>query len=67
MRQLLQGEIQLEEDTALETPLTNSALLRTVFPHRQGLTQAEVVELLKYDELVNEEGEKAQETSKTNT
>lgn len=67
MQQLLRGEIQLEEDSVLEAPLTNSVLVRTVFPHRQGLTQAEVVELIKYDELVKEASETDQDTSNTDT
>lgn len=67
MQQLLRGEIQLEEDSVLETPLTNSVLIRTVFPHKQGLTQAEVVEFVKYDELVKEESQTGQDTSNTDT
>lgn len=67
MQQLLSGEIQLPEDSSLEAPLANSALLRTVFPHKQGLIQAEVVEFVKYDELKNEDCEKDQETNTTNT
>lgn len=63
MRQLLGGEIEIEEDIALlETPVQNSAVLRTVLPHKQALTEGEVVSLLKHDQLNSSSSDKETES-----
>lgn len=54
MQQLLEGDIQVEETAALDTLLPNSVFLRTVFPHKQALTQGEAVDLVKYDQLLSD-------------
>lgn len=52
MRQLLSGAIEIEEEIALlDTPVQNSAVLRTVLPHKHALTEGEIVNLLKHDQL----------------
>ncbi|KAF2897342.1 hypothetical protein ILUMI_08837 [Ignelater luminosus] len=58
MQQLLSGvsSCAVEDDT-LDTPCKDSAILRTLAPEKQALTQGERVPLVEYNELVNEEVE----------
>lgn len=58
MQQLLSGvsSCAVEDDT-LDVPCKDSAILRTLAPEKQALTQGERVPLVEYNELVNEEAE----------
>lgn len=59
MLHLMNGDYDDSEELDLNTPVENSSILRTIAPHRQALTQGELVELVKYDQLVDEEAEDA--------
>lgn len=64
LQQLLNGDINLEENLTLEAPLSNSALLRTILPQKQALTQGEIVQFAKYDQLVDSYVDKEIETER---
>lgn len=55
MQELLSDVLRINEDSDLDIPVENSAILRTLAPQKQALTQGELVELVKYDQLVNED------------
>lgn len=59
MHQLMYGGNNTvnEEDLELDEPINNSHLLRTFLPQKQALNQGEVVELVKYDQLSNEDSD----------
>lgn len=53
--QLLNGITEFDlEQSELEEPVNSSTILRTIAPERQALTQGELVELVKYDQLEEE-------------
>lgn len=52
MQQLLAGENVVEAEPELNQPVNN---LRNLLSSRQALNQGEVVDLLKHDQLENEE------------
>lgn len=54
MRELMKSEDFPDETLTLDIPIENSTILRTLLPQRQALTQGELVELVKYDQLVDE-------------
>lgn len=54
MQALLNSDNLSEEIINLDTPVENSAILRTILPQRQALTQGELFELVQYDQLINE-------------
>lgn len=59
--QLLNGITEFDlEQSELEEPVNSSTILRTIAPERQALTQGELVELVKYDQL-EEEPESSEE------
>ncbi|KAH1016734.1 hypothetical protein HUJ04_007910 [Dendroctonus ponderosae] len=56
MRQLLCEETVPDlVQISFENPISDSLLLRTIVPQRQALNQGEVVEFIKYDQLLLEE------------
>ncbi|CAG9812783.1 unnamed protein product [Phaedon cochleariae] len=58
MEQFMSNSNQIDlELLDLQEPLPNNPLLRTVAPQRQALEQSEIVELVKYDQLKNEEAD----------
>ncbi|CAH2013512.1 unnamed protein product [Acanthoscelides obtectus] len=64
MQQLLKTSTELDDEIlTLEEPIENLQILRTVTP-QQALTQGELVELIKYDQLKYEDcGDKLDESS----
>lgn len=63
MQQLLCGiENCTTEDDTLETPVPNSTILRAIAPEKQALTTGELVDLVNYDQLVEDsESDKKEE------
>ncbi|KAG5891517.1 hypothetical protein JTB14_014441 [Gonioctena quinquepunctata] len=58
MQQLLSGIDKADEEILnLDEPVPNSQILRTIAPHKQALSQGEIVELVKYDQLKEEEND----------
>lgn len=58
MQQLLCGDSTfVEVGFDLDEPVNNSQILRTILPQKQALNQGEIVELVKYDQLSNEESD----------
>ncbi|KAJ8959113.1 hypothetical protein NQ318_022370 [Aromia moschata] len=58
MRDLLTSAAYVEEELIeLEEPVSNSQLLRTIAPQKQALTQGEVVSLVKYDQLKDDDSD----------
>lgn len=53
MQALLNSD-SVDEILDLDTPIENSTILRTILPQRQALTQGELVELVHYDQLIEE-------------
>lgn len=52
----MHGELDyITDDENLDTAINSSAFLRAVAPERQALTTGEIVELVKYDRLNNDE------------
>ncbi|CAH0564165.1 unnamed protein product [Brassicogethes aeneus] len=55
MQQLMLADPFYEdENIELDTPVPNSHIIRTLQPQKQALNQGEIVELVKYDQLNNE-------------
>lgn len=54
MQALLNSDNISDEIIDLDTPVENSTILRTILPQRQALTQGELVELVQYDQLIEE-------------
>lgn len=52
------------DDLVLDEPVESTAIMRTILPQKQALTQGEIVELLKYERLENSDADSPQE--KTN-
>nr|CAH7757622.1 unnamed protein product [Callosobruchus chinensis] len=62
MRQLLNRPGELDDEIlSLEEPIENLQILRTIAP-QQAVTQGELVELLKYDQLKDDCGVKVDES-----
>ncbi|KAJ8916870.1 hypothetical protein NQ315_005877 [Exocentrus adspersus] len=57
MQQLLAGAVQVEEAIELEETIPNSSILRTIAPQKQALTQGEIVEFIKYDQLKDDDSD----------
>lgn len=55
MQALLNSDNLNDELLDFDTPVENSAILRTILPQRQALTQGELVELVQYDQLIEED------------
>lgn len=54
LNQLLNGpEYIHSDDLVLDEPVESTAIMRTILPQKQALTQGEIVELLKYERLEN--------------
>lgn len=54
MQALINSDNISDEIIDLDTPVENSTILRTILPQRQALTQGELVELVHYDQLIEE-------------
>lgn len=68
MQQLLFSQCEVDDETIdLNTPIDNSTILRAIAPQKQALTQGELVELVKYDQLIEEKEEEESRESKTLT
>ncbi|KAJ8946790.1 hypothetical protein NQ314_008773 [Rhamnusium bicolor] len=58
MQQLLNSAIHLDEEIIeLEESIPHSQILRTIAPQKQALNQGEIVELVKYDQLKDDESD----------
>lgn len=57
MQQLLLADAHYdsEETLELDAPVTTSHIVRALYPERQAISQGEVVELVKYDQLTNDD------------
>ncbi|GJQ80116.1 hypothetical protein Trydic_g19397 [Trypoxylus dichotomus] len=65
LNQLLNGpECARSDDLSLDEPVESTAIMRTIMPQKQALTQGEIVELLKYDRLESSDTDSPEE--KTN-
>lgn len=56
-----------EQQLQLDTPIANSALLRSLLPHRQALTIGELVELLQHDQLETNLSKELSSSTEDNT
>lgn len=58
MQQLLTSAVHVEEEIIeLDEPISNLQILRTIAPQKQALNQGEIVELVKYDQLRNDDSD----------
>lgn len=58
MQQLLSTAVHVEDEILeLEEPISNSQILRTIAPQKQALSQGEIVELVKYDQLKDDDSD----------
>ncbi|XP_022917041.1 coiled-coil domain-containing protein 32 [Onthophagus taurus] len=58
MNQLLNNTQYSEDvDLELDEPIESSTVLRAITPQKQALTQGEIVELVKYDQLKEDDSE----------
>lgn len=58
MQQLLTSAVHVEEEIIeFDEPISNSQILRTIAPQKQALYQGEIVELVKYDQLKNDDSD----------
>lgn len=58
MQQLLTSAVHIDEEIIeLDEPISNSQILRTIAPQKQAINQGEIVELVKYDQLKNDDSD----------